>query len=157
MDIMDYIRKLFTDIDNKKIMLSIKQSKTKYDYKKMLDKIEKEIEIINNNIDKMYIDKLNNKLSEEMYERLFEKLKKAEKDKETEYIELKKEAEEFVEDNDIEIERLVKEFLKLEKPTPEILKVLINRIEIHQDKQVDLVFNFKRLNNLFDIKKNNII
>ena len=30
-------------------------------------------------------------------------------------------------------------------------------IEIHQDKQADLVFNFKRLNNLFDIKKNNII
>ena len=51
-------------------MLNIKQSKRKYDYKKMLDKIEKEIELINNNIDKMYIDKLNNKLSEEMYERL---------------------------------------------------------------------------------------
>ena len=72
-------------------------------------------------------------------------------------LELKKEAEEFVEDNDIEIERLVKEFLKLEKPIPEILKVLINRIEIHQDKQVDLIFNFRKLNNLFDIKKNNII
>ena len=88
--IIDYIRKLFTDIDNKKIMLNIKNSKTKYDYKKMLNKIEKEIEIINNNIDKMYIDKLNNKLSDEMYERLFKKLKKAEKDKEAEYIDLKR-------------------------------------------------------------------
>lgn len=96
--IIDYIRKLFTDIDNKKIMLNIKQSKRKYDYKKMLDKIEKEIELINNNIDKMYIDKLNNKLSEEMYERLFNKLKKAEREKKTEYIELKKEEEECVED-----------------------------------------------------------
>ena len=105
----------------------------------------------------MYIDKLNNKLSEEMYERLFERLKKAEKDKETEYIDLKKEAEECVNDNDEEIEKFVKEFLKLENPTPEIMRVLINRIEIHQDKQVDLVFNFKKLNNLFDIKKNNII
>ena len=137
-----------SDIDNKKIMLNIKQSKRKYDYKKMLDKIEKEIELINNNIDKMYIDKLNNKLSEEMYERLFNKLKKAEREKKTEYIELKKEEEECVEDNDSEIERLVKEFLKLEKPTPEIMRVLINRIEIHQDKQVDLLFNFKKLNNI---------
>ena len=102
----------------------------------------------NNNIDKMYIDKLNNKLSEEMYERLLEKLKKAEKDKEIEYIDLKKEAEECTDDNDSEIERLVKEFLKLEKPTPEIMRVLINRIEIHQDKQVDLLFNFKKLNNI---------
>ena len=141
--IMDYVRKLFTEIDNKKIMLNIKNSKTKYDYKKMLDKIEKEIEIINNNIDKMYIDKLNNKLSEEMYERLFKKLKKAEREKETEYIELKKEKE-CVEDNDSEIEKIVKEFLKLEKPTPEIMRMLINRIEIHQYKQVDLMFNFKK-------------
>ena len=155
--IIGYIRKLFVDIDNKKIILNIKQSKTKYDYNKMLNKIEKEIGIINNNIDKMYIDKLNNKLSEEMYERLFKKLKKAEKDKETEYIDLKKEAEEYVDDNDDEIEKLVKEFLKLERPTPEIMKVLINRIEIHQDKQVDLIFNFKELNNLSYIKKNNII
>ena len=30
----------------------------------------------------------------------------------------------------------------------EIMKVIINRIEIHQDKQVDLYFNFKQLNNL---------
>lgn len=146
--IIDYIRKLFLDIDNNKVVLNIKNNKTKYDYKKMLDKIEKEIELINNNIDKMYIDKLNNKLSEEMYERLFQKLKKTEKDKEEEYKELKKEAEECVNDNDDKIKKLVKEFLKLENPTPELMKVLINRIEIHQDKQVDLVFNFKILNKI---------
>ena len=148
--IIDYIRNLFAEIDNKKIMSNIKNSKTKYDYKKMLNKIEKEIELINNNIDKMYIDKLNNKLSEEMYERLFEKLKKDEKDKETEYIELKKEAEDCSDNNDEEIEKIVKEFLKFENPTPEIMRVLINRIEIHQDKQVDLVFNFKKLNNVYN-------
>ena len=28
------------------------------------------------------------------------------------------------------------------------MRVLINRIEIHQDKQVDLLFNFKKLNNI---------
>ena len=39
--IIEYIRKLFADIDNNKIMLNIKNSKTKYDYKKMLNKIEK--------------------------------------------------------------------------------------------------------------------
>ena len=154
--IIVYIRKLFADIDNNKIMLNIKNSKTKYDYKKMLNKIEKEIEIINNNIDKMYIDKLNNKLSDEMYERLFKKLKKAEKDKEAEYIDLKKEADECVDDKDDDIKKLVKEFLKLEKPTPEIMRVLINRIEIHQDKHVDLVFNFKKLNNVIEKSELNI-
>ena len=42
----------------------------------------------------------------------------------------------------------VQKFLSLNKPTSEIMKVIINRIEIHQDKQVDLYFNFKQLNNL---------
>ena len=141
------------DIDNKKIMLNIKNSKTKYDYKKLLDKIEKEIEIINNNIDKMYIDKLNNKLSEEMYERLFNKFKNEIKQKEEEYIELKNEQENNLDDDIENIKKLVNDFLGLEKPTPEIMKVLINRIEVHQDKQVDIIFNFKKLNNAYNKNK----
>ena len=151
--IIDYLRKLFTLIDNNKVMLNIRNSKTKYDYKKMLDKIEKEIELINNNIDKMYIDKLNNKLSEEMYERLFKKMKKDEHDKEVEYIELKKEAEDCIDDNDEKLKKLIKEFLKLDKPTSEVMKVLINRIEIHQDKKIDLFFNFKKLNKIKQLEK----
>ena len=151
--IIDYLKKLFTLIDNNKVLLDIRNSKTKYDYKKMLDKIEKEIEIINNNIDKMYIDKLNNKLSEEMYERLFKKMKKDEHDKEVEYIELKKEAENCIDDNDEKLKKLIKEFLKLEKPTSEVMKVLINRIEIHQDKKIDLFFNFKKLNKIGQFEK----
>ena len=53
-----------------------------------------------------------------------------------------------MQDDSKEIENIVKEFLKLEKPTPEIMKVIINKIEIHQDKQVDIIFNFKRLNDI---------
>ncbi len=48
---------------------------TKYDYGKILQKLENEIKLINNNIDQMYVDKLNNKISEEMYERLLEKFR----------------------------------------------------------------------------------
>ena len=40
------------------------------------------------------------------------------------------------------------DFLKLEKLSPEIMKAFINRIEIHQDKQVDIIFNFEILNQL---------
>ena len=36
-------------------------------------------------------------------------------------------------------------FLELKEPTPEIMKVIINKIEIHQDKQVDIIFNFKKI------------
>lgn len=39
----------------------------------------------------------------------------------------------------------MQEFLEFNDPTSEILKVIINRIEIHQDKQIDLdlYLNFK--------------
>ena len=94
----------------------------------------------------MYVDKLNNKISEEMYERLFSKLKNEIKQKENKYIEIKRQKEESKKDDTEKIKSIIREFLSLNKPTPEIMKVIINRIEIHQDKQVELYFNFKELN-----------
>ena len=142
------IKQLFKDIDNEKILLNVKKSMTGYDYGKILQKIENEIKLINNNIDQMYVDKLNNNISEEMYERLFSKLKNKIKQKENEYIEIKRQKEESKKDDTEKIKSVIQEFLSLNKPTSEIMKVIINRIEIHQDKQVDLYFNFKQLNNL---------
>ena len=107
-------------------------------------KIEKEIKLIKNNIDHMYIDKLNNKISEEMYERLQRKMKEEIEKKENEYVEIKRKKDES-QDNTEKIKCIVREFLNLNEPTPEIMKVIINRIEIHQDKQVDLYFNFKQI------------
>lgn len=147
-DILQYIRNLFLAIDSKKIELNIKDNRTQYDYGKMINKKQVEINLIKDNIDKMYVDKLNNKISQEMYERLFSKLISEVNQKEKEYNELKNKKEDATQGDSKEIEKIVKEFLKLENPTSEIMKVIINRIEIHQDKQVDIVFNFKKLNNL---------
>ena len=147
--VLEYIKKLFLQIDSKKIELNIKNSISKHDYGKILQKLETEIKLINDNIDKMYVDKLNGKITEEMYERLFNKLKGEIKQKEMEYIQLKNEQENHSYDDTENIKKLVKDFLKLEKPTPEIMKVLINRIEIHQDKQVDIIFNLKKLNDFY--------
>ena len=146
--VLEYIKELFLQIDTKKIELNIKNSISKHDYVKMLEKIETQIKLINKNIDKMYVDKLNEKISEEMYERIFNKLKGEIKQKEEEYIGLKNEQENNSDDDIENIEKLINDFLKLEKPTPEIMKVLVNRIEVHQDKQVDIIFNFKILNQL---------
>lgn len=148
--ILQYIKNLFLEINSKKIESNIKNNRTKQDYGKMLKQKQIEINLIKDNIDQMYVDKLNNKISEEMYERLFDKLINEVKQKEKEYDELKMQKEDNRQDDRKEIEKIVKEFLKLEKPTPEIMKVIINKIEIHQDKQVDIYFNFKKLNNLKD-------
>ncbi len=150
--ILQYIKNLFLAIDSKKIEWNIKNNRTKQDYGKMLKQKQTEINLIKDNIDKMYVDKLNNKISEEMYNRLFDKLIKEVNQKEKEYKELNNKKEDARQDNSKEIEKVVKKFLKLEKPTPEIMKVIINKIEIHQDKQVDIIFNFKKLN---DINANN--
>lgn len=146
--ILQYIKNLFLAINSKKIELNIRNKRTKQDYGKMLKQKQTEINLIKDNIDKMYVDKLNGKVSEEMYERLFNKLMKEIQQKEKEYNELKSKKEDTSQDDSKEIEKVVKEFLKLEKPTPEMMKVIINKIEIHQDKQLDIVFNFKKLNNL---------
>ncbi len=146
--VLEYIKKLFLEIDSKKIELNIKNNISKYDYGKMLQKLETEIELINDNIDKMYVDKLNSKISEQMYNRLFEKLTNEIKEKENSYIELKKQQDNSKIDDNKKIEEIVKKFLLLEKPTTEFMKVIINRIEIHQDKQIDIIFNFQKLKNL---------
>lgn len=146
--VINYIKNLFQKIDSEKIELEVKKGMTKYDYGKVLQKLENEIKLINSNIDQMYIDKLNNKISEEMYERLLKKFGDEIKQKEKEYMEIKQQKEESKQDNNEKIKSVIQEFLSLNNPTSEIMKVIINRIEIHQDKKVDLYFNFKQLNNL---------
>ena len=146
--VINYIKNLFPKIDSEKIELEVKKGMTKYDYGKILQKLENEIKLINNNIDHMYVDKLNNKISEEMYERLLKKFRNEVEEKENECIEIKRQKEESKQDDIEKIKSVIQEFLSLNKPTSEIMKVIINRIEIHQDKQVDLYFNFKQLNNL---------
>ena len=146
--VLAYIKTLFMNIDNKKIELHIKNRKSIYDYKKMLNKLECEIKLANDNLDKMYLDKLNSKISEQMYNRLFEKLTNEIKEKENNYIELEEKQDNLKIDDNKKIKEIVKQFLLLEKPTSEFMKVIINRIEIHQDKQVDIIFNFQKLNRL---------
>lgn len=48
------------------------------------------------------------------------------------------------------LDNLVDEFLNMEKPNKEIIREFIERIEIHSDKQVDIYFNFKPLQELND-------
>ena len=113
----------------------------KNDHEKILAKIANEINILNSNIDQMYVDKLNHKISEEMYERLFEKFREEIKQKENDYLKIKQQ-EELKQDNTEKIKNIVQEFLNFNDPTPEIMKIIVNRIEIHQDKQIDLYLNF---------------
>ncbi len=146
--VLEYLRKLFLDIDSKKVELNVKNNRTSYDYKKLIEKNEKEIELINNKMDIMYMDKLDNKISEEMYQRVLGKYKEEIQTKKQENVKMKEHQKELEEDNSENITKVIKEFLSLKKPTPELMRVIINKINIHQDKQIDIIFNFRELNKI---------
>ena len=119
-NIISYIKNLFQKIDSEKIELKVKKGMIKYDYGKILQKLENEIKLINNNIDQMYVDKLNNKISEEMYERLLKKIGDEIKQKEKEYMEIKQQKEDAKQNDTEKIKSVVQDFLSLSKPTSEI-------------------------------------
>ncbi len=148
--VLKYIEELFLEVDGKKIELNLKDRKTAQDYKKLLENIEKEIELINNNIDKMYMDKLEGKITEEICERVLSKYNEQIKEKKKKYEQIKQCKQDLLEDNIENIKKAVKEFLSIEKPTPELMKVIITKIKIHQNKEIDIYFNFKRLNEITD-------
>ena len=116
-----------------------------------LKKIENDIENKNKNLDKMYIDKLESKITEEMYQRISNNLLQ-----EIKILEDKKNTiidniynDKLSNDNEL-CSNLVKEFLAVKKPSREVAVRLIKRIELHEDKTIDIYFNFKKLNILSD-------
>ena len=146
--VLAYIKDLFVRVDSNKVELSMSKSNSIQDYAKMQDRIKKDIATIHEKMDKMYMDKLNNLINNEMYIRLSNKLQEDIETKEEKYNELENLKNNVSNDNVEDIKVMIKEFLKLEKPTPEFMKMIINKIEIHQNKQIDIVFNFKRMNEI---------
>ncbi len=146
--VIEYIQKLFININKGEVEINIKNNKRKSDYTAILKAIELEISKIKSNMDTMYIDKLNGKISEEMYERVYNDLNTKIKQQQDKYEAIQREKENAQEDNTEQIKKIINQTLSLKKPTKELLRVLINRIEIHQDKQIDIVFNFRKLNEI---------
>ena len=125
-------------------------------YKKKLEQIDKTILDINNNLDKMYMDKLQGIILEEDYVRVSQKfifdrtnLMKQKEELEQkligteEKISNKRNAKE-----EKELEQLIEDFLKLEQIDKMYLYRLINKIEIDKDKNVYIYFNFSKLNSV---------
>lgn len=125
-------------------------------YKKKIEQIDKSIFDINNNLDKMYMDKLRGVLQEEDYIRVSQKLSS----ERTKLNEQKQELEQKLigtEDKikskihtkeEKELDELIEIFLKLEKIDKIYLYRLINKIEIDKDKNIYIYFNFSKLNSI---------
>ena len=157
--IVNELKKVFKlSLNREKILDKVKEYYDNNDVVLATQMKIKEIESNINNkesqLDKMYLDKLDEKITNEMYERIRDKLN-------SEINKLKNEKEDLLlvinktvdmDGKDKECDKLVKEFLNLEKPSRNIMLELINRIEIHKDKTIDIYFNFRKLN--FLLKEN---
>ena len=125
-------------------------------YKKKLEQIDKAILDINNNLDKMYMDKLQGIILEEDYIRVSQKfifdrtnLMKQKEELEQKLIGTEDKANtENKTKEEKELDELIENFLKLEQIDKMYLYRLINKIEIDKYKNVYIYFNFSKLNSI---------
>ena len=101
--------------------------------------LEKEISNINDNLDSIYIDRLNKNISEEQFNRVKIKLETELNIKLDKIKELKKEK---TQNSNIDREKYIREVLELNNISRDIIINLIDRIEIFEDKQINLILNF---------------
>lgn len=118
---------------------------------KKIGKLEIDIKSIDLKIEKLYMDRLDDIISPNTYKKLTDKFEEQKQKKQNEIDELKLTATEYKEKNSVEelleMRKIVKEYLKTRKKPPrELILKIVDRIEIHQDKTVDLYFKLKQLN-----------
>ena len=117
---------------------------------------DKAIFDINNNLDKMYMDKLRGVLQEEDYIRVSQKfnLERTKLNEQKLELEQKLIGTEDKNESKIhtkeekELDELIENFLKLEKVEKIYLYRLINKIEIDKDKNIYIYFKFSKLNSI---------
>ena len=142
--------------DKKKLEEIAKKSKSKedkeLDLRNKLKTYKTQIEKETRKLDLLYEDRLEGIITVDSYIEKANKIKKEVEDytKRIKETEQELNGENVQEDKEKKLDNLVDGFLNMEKPNKEIIREFIERIEIHSDKQVDIYFNFKPLQELND-------
>ena len=142
--------------DKKKLEEIAKKSKSKedkeLDLRNKLKTYKTQIEKETRKLDLLYEDRLEGIITVDSYIEKANKIKKEVEDYTKRIKEMEQElnGENVQEDKEKKLDNLGDGFLNMEKPNKEIIREFIERIEIHSDKQVDIYFNFKPLQELND-------
>ena len=117
---------------------------------KKINKLEIDIKEMNLKIEKIYMDRLDDVISASTYKKMSEKLELKKQELINEKQELQKSYDEYMKDNSIdkliETTKIVKEYLKVRKiEKRDLIIKIVDRIEIHQDKTIDVYFKLKPL------------
>lgn len=150
--VLEELRKICKEyIDDTDFKNKIDEARKKNNLKdkiiRNINNLESKIKQIKNYIDKSYIDKLEDKIDIEQYNRLILKFKEELEKLNIKKQELARELENI--DDDInkkekeETLNRMKEFLSLKNPSRELLVNLIDRINISEDKTVEINYKFR--------------
>ena len=152
---LEVLRKICKQYTNKKRLEEIAKQTTakqakEFNLKNQIETFKQEIEKQTRKLEIMYDDRLQGIITLDEYLKNANRIKEAVKIYEQNIKELKKEISEESNKkiNENRLDNLIEEFLNMEKPTKEIIREFIEKIEIHSDKQVDIYFNFKPLQDL---------
>ena len=116
----------------------------KKNIKKEILQLETEINNINNNLDNIYIDKLNKVITEEQFNRVKIKLENELNIKQNRHMELISDVNEKSnnEINHKKIDKFIDEFLSMENLSRELIVNLVDKIEIFEDKKINIKVTF---------------
>ena len=112
--------------------------------KKALEELILGMKQINDNLDIIYIDKLNKKITEEQFERVKLKLENELAIKQNKYNELNNNINENIseESKNKMIVKYINKFLSMKEPSRELIINLIDKIEIFEDKTINIKVYF---------------
>lgn len=118
----------------------------KFNYKKELEILTNDIKQINDNLDIIYIDKLNKKITEEQFERVKVKLERELNVKQKRYNELNNRINDNIneESKNKMVNEYINKFLSMEEPSRELIINLIDRIDIYEDKTINIKVSFNK-------------
>ena len=122
--------------------------------RKKIDYYENMVEKNNRRLDRLYEDRLDGVITVEDFKRMSEKIKDERDNFNQTKVEYEKKLEEYKEkiknEDTNKLEKLIDEFLAMKYPTKEIMGQFIEKIEIHQNKQIDIYFRFQPFNDIID-------
>ncbi len=140
---LDYINK---DKIKKSVLNNLKED-NKTNNKNELKVLFNEIKQINDNLDIIYIDQLNKKITEDQFERVKGKLENELNIKQERYNKLSNNMNDTINEGSGNklINEYINKFLSMKEPSRELIINLIDRIEIFEDKTINIKVVFNKL------------
>ena len=143
-------------MNDKNLEEALKEKVENNDFRETLQKTLKDAEDkkikLEKNLEKIYEDRLNDIITAEMYKSMSEKQNENLKKIKEEVKSIQEKLDEYIRDEkeifSFDYKQIINDFLQLEKPTKEIMSKIIDRIEIHEDKKVDIYYRIKAFEKL---------